>query len=104
MKVTSTWVFTYQQFKDIPVLSDVITQKRIDERTGEVERSAYLTTNDWPNFHMVTVYKVIEDGVEEYYVHRPYHLSSYGRGSTAYKDVILKVPQERKEELEKVLN
>jgi hypothetical protein len=103
MKVISTWVFTYEQFKDIPVLVDVITQKRINERTGGVEISVYLTTNGWPNFHMVTVYKVIEDGVEEYYIHRPYHLSSSGRGSTTYHDILLKVPHERKEELEKVL-
>jgi hypothetical protein len=104
MKVISTWVFTYEQFKDIPILVDIITQKRINERTGEVERSVYLAVNNWPSFRMITLYKVIENGADEYYIHRPYHFESSSSGSRTYKDTLLKVRHEQKEELEKILD
>ncbi len=103
MRILSSWIFNFTQFKDIEVIVDVVTGKKVNEVTGEVTRDAYITTNNYPIWLMVTIHKVIENGNEEYYIHRPYY--SYNRGGSGrkYHDILLKVPTERKAELEEYL-
>ena len=103
MRVLLTWIFTYEQFKSISVITDILTGKEINEITGEVTWSSYLTVNHYPTMFMITIYKVIENGNEEYYIHRPSYTIKSGGGSSSYKDVLLKVPSEQREELKKIL-
>jgi hypothetical protein len=96
MKVLHTYIFTYEQFKDIKVLTDIIEQVKVTQRSGQDDREVWLTRGDWPNFHMITLYEVLEQGLREFYVHRPYH-NAIRRGSgTIYKDVLLKATEEQK--------
>jgi hypothetical protein len=106
MKVLATWVFTFAQFKDIKVITDIIQQVKTKKRKWALEnddREVWLTTNDWPNFHMVTVHKVEENGEEEFYVHRPYYSWSTSRSGRIYSDTLLKASPTQKEELKKIL-
>ena len=103
MKVLATWVFTFAQFKDIKVLTDIIQQVKEKKESWEDDREVWLTTNDWPNFHMVTVHKVEENGEEEFYVHRPYYSWSTSRSGRIYRDTLLKASPTQKEELKKIL-
>ena len=98
MKVLDTYVFTYEQYKDIKVLTDIVQQVKEDAEDWDAEdREAWLTTNDWPNFHMITLYQVSERGLMEFYIHRPYHDATRFSGSgTIYKDVLLKATEKQK--------
>jgi hypothetical protein len=105
MEILRTWVFTYDQFKDIPFLVDIIGQKRENPRPDQGEYEVHITVNNWPVFRMVKIYEVMNVSIEslepEYYLERPYYKRSYGNGSTTYPQQLLKI--DKIEELKSIL-
>ena len=93
LRVVDTWLFTWEQFKDIPVICDTITE--LDPVTGD--RQIWTTTNNWPNFYMVKLYKVeAQNGTTEWWIERPAHNDKWH----SIKSSLLKVSDEREEEIE----
>ena len=90
MKVTNTWIFTYEQFKDIKVLADIVQGLDFDG-----DRDVWLTTNNYPNFHMITLY---ETG-GQFYVKRPYHSSVRSGSGTTYKEALIKATDKQIKEI-----
>ena len=90
MKVKNTWVFTYDQFKDVKVLEDVICQ--VDEKKN---REAWLTMNGYPNFHMITLYETSEG----FYVKRPYYSNVRSGSGSTYHETLIKVKDKQIAEL-----
>jgi hypothetical protein len=100
MKVLRTWIFTYEQFKNIKALKEII--QGIPNKNGWTPK-VYLTTNDYPNFHKITVYEVFESGNSEFYIERPYYSSVRSGSGTIYSEVLLKASEKQKEELTNIL-
>lgn len=110
MKVVNTWVFTYEQFKDIECLADTVMEIDMNKRPRDGWDTVWLTINDWPRFHMIKVYEVIdiETNAEllegnTFYVERPYSSYRHARGGTTYPKKLIKVIPERIEKLKSIL-
>jgi hypothetical protein len=98
MRVLDTYVFTYEQFKEIEVLCDIVTEKYSEDQQ-KFGRDIYLTLNDWPCWFMITVLVVSNKGKTEVYVKRPYYKRSNSRGSTTYKETLIKANEAQQEKL-----
>ncbi len=96
MKVVDTWMWTYLQFKDIPLLIKIIREEiqyeddtNFDNYWGDPPP---ITMNDSPFFNWLKIHKVQDEDGYSYYFERPFATTVRGRsGGTTYHHCIRKI-------------